>query len=327
MADKVRIGFAGAGGIATEAHLPALKEIEGAEIVALADVAKDRAEAAAAKFGGKAYADYHEMLDKEQMDALYVCLPPDMHEDVELIACGKGIHLFVEKPIVLSMKKGMEIAAAIKKAGVASCVGYQLRYWPVADAARHFLKDKAIALVAGSRWGGIAGGPQHWWRVMKRSGGMLHEQATHNLDFIRYVVGDVRRVCAMNALNALKGVENLDIPDAEVSMLEFKSGAIGYFANSCALTKGGGASAMDVILKDLLLRISFSEITVRPEGAATIELPPQRMNIEQAFLHAIRTGDRSIIRSPYDDALKTAEVTLGALESAKTGKPVEMKLA
>jgi predicted dehydrogenase len=327
MADKVRVGFAGAGGIATGAHLPALKEIEGVEIVALSDVVRERAEAAAAQFGGKAYTDYHEMLDQEQMDALYVCFPPDMHEDVELIACSKGIHLFVEKPIVLTMEKGKEIAKAIKKAKVISSVGYQLRYYPAADAARNFLKDKAIALVAGNRWGGVAGGPQHWWRVMKRSGGMLHEQATHNVDFLRYIVGDVKRVCAMNALNALKGVENLDIPDAEVTMLEFKNGAIGYFSNSCALTKGGGWSSTDVILKDMLLRIGFSEIKVQPEGAATIELPERGINIDQAFIHAIRTRDRSVIRSPYADALKTTEVTLGALKSAETGKPVEMKLA
>jgi len=327
MAEKVRVGFVGTGGIATEAHLPALKKIEGVEITALCDTVKERAEAARDKFGGRVYTDYHELLDKERLDALYLCLPPDIHEDLELIAASKGIHLFIEKPIVLSMEKGLEIAAAIRKANVISCVGYQLRYWPVADGVRSFLKDKAIALVAGNRWGGIAGGSQHWWRVMKRSGGMFHEQATHNMDFIRYVVGDVKRVYGLNALNALKGVENLDIPDAEVTMLEFKRGTIGYFANSCALTKGGGSSSTDIILKDMLLRVSFTEVKVQPEGAATIELPAPRMNIDQAFIHAVRTGDRSVIRSPYDDALKTAEVTLGALKSAKTGKPVDMKLS
>ncbi len=326
MAQQVRIGFAGSGGIATEAHLPALKEVEGVEIVALADVSKERAQAAADKFGGKAYADWREMLDKEEMEALYVCLPPDIHGEVELAACAKGLHVFVEKPIVMDMDTGMKIAAAIKEAGVISSVGYQLRYRPVADAARDFLQDKDIAMVAGIRWGGIAGGPEHWWRVMSRSGGMLHEQATHNLDFIRYIVGDVKRVYGVKALNALKEVENLDIPDAEITVMEFVNGAIGFFANSCALTKGGGVSATEIILKDILLQVSFSGIEVRPEGAATIEMPEPGMDIDEAFVHAIRTGDRSVIRSPYDDALKTTEVTLGAIESAKTGKPVEMKL-
>jgi predicted dehydrogenase len=306
--------------------MPALQTIEGVEFVAHCDAVRARAEAATQKFGGKVYKDHRDLLDHAEMDALYVCLPPDAHDDVEVMAAEKKVHLFVEKPITMSMEEGLRAAEAIKKANVISCVGYQLRYSPVAQAARAFLAGKDIALVAGNRWGGIAGGPEHWWRVMKRSGGMFHEQATHNMDIMRYVVGDVARVYARYSLNALKGVENLDIPDAQVILLEFKNGATGYFSASCTLTKGGGWSSTDVVLRDMRLQISYNEITVHPQGAATIELPPAGMGIDQAFIHAIRTGNRSLIRSDYWDALKTTEVTLGANESAVTGKPVEMKL-
>ncbi len=326
MAKQVRVAFVGSGGIATEAHLPSLKEIDGVEIVALCDAQKERAEAACQQFGGRPYVDHRGMLDGEEIDALFVCLPPDAHTDAELMAAAKGIHLFVEKPVVLSMEKGRGIAEAIEKAGIISSVGYQLRYTPVADAARAFLADRAVALVAGNRWGGIPGGPEHWWRVMERSGGMLHEMATHHVDFIRYLVGDVTRVCARYSLNVLKNVENLTVPDAQVMAMELKNGATGYFSTSCALTKGGGWSSTDVILRDMMLRMTFSEIQVVPEGAAEIKLPPPGMNIQQAFIHAIHTGDRSVIRSDYFDALKTAEVTLGANRSAVTGKPVEMEL-
>jgi predicted dehydrogenase len=326
MAQQVRVGFVGSGGIATGAHLPALKEIEGVEIVALCDARKERAEAAVEQFGGRAYDDHHKMLDREELDALFVCLPPDAHADVELIAAAKGLHLLIEKPVILTMDKGLEIAEAIKQAGVISCVGYQLRYFPVCEAVRSFLADKAVALVAGNRWGGIPGGPEHWWRVMDRSGGMFHEMATHNMDFIRYAVGDVASVYARYSLNVLKDVENLTVPDSQVIVLEFKNGATGCFSTSCALTKGGGWGSTDIILRDLMLRVSFRDIEVIPEDAAEIALPEAGMNIQQAFIHAIRTGDRSVIRSDYFDALKTTEVTLGANESAVTGKPVAMKL-
>ena len=326
MADEVKVGFVGTGGIAVEAHLPALQEIEGVEIAALCDVSEDRARAAADEFGGRAYTDHHEMLEREELDALFVCLPPFAHTDAELMAASKKIHLFVEKPIVLDMEKGLEIAEAIEKAGVISCVGYQLRYFPVAAAAREFLAGKPVALVAGNRWGSIPGDAGHWWRVMDRSGGMFHEMATHNLDFIRYIVGDVATVYARYSLGVLKDVENLTVPDAQVIVMEFKNGATGYFSASCALTQGGGWNSTDVILRDMMLRISFRDISVSPEGAAEIALPEAGMNIQQAFVQAIRTGDRSLIRSDYADALKTTEVTLGANESARTGKPVAMKL-
>lgn len=326
MSQHVKVGFVGTGGIASEFHLPALKEIDGVEITALCDVAKDRADQAAAAFGGRAYDDHHEMLDKEDLDALFVCLPPFAHTDAELIAAEKKIHLFVEKPIALEMEQGLEIAEAIRKSGIISCVGYQLRYLPVAAAARDFLSDKPIALVAGNRWGGVPGDANHWWRVMERSGGMVHEMATHNVDFMRFIAGDVASVYARSSLNVLKDVENLTVPDAQALVMEFNNGATGYFSASCALTKGGGWSSTDVILRDMMLRISFSDISVSPEGAAEIPLPEQGMSIQQAFIHAVRTGDRSVIQSDYNDALKTAEVTLGANQSARTGKPVQMTL-
>jgi len=327
MAERVRVGFVGAGGIATGLHLPALQKIEGVEVAALCDARREQAESAAAQFGGRAYSDHHEMLEREQLDALYVCLPPDAHTDAETIAAEKGIHLFVEKPIVMDMAKGKEIARAIKKAKIISCVGYQMRYSPIARAAKAFLAGKPVALVAGNRWGGIPGGPDHWWRVMERSGGMFHEMATHNMDLIRFLVGEVAQVWARYSLTVLKDVENLTVPDAQVICLEFRNGATGYFSTTCALTKGGGWSSTDIILRDVMLRLSWQEITVIPEDAAKIELPEPGMNIDEAFIHAIRTGDRSVIQSDYFDALKTTEVTLGANQSAATGRPVKMKLA
>jgi predicted dehydrogenase len=326
MAGQVKVGFVGTGGIATGFHLPALKEIEGVTIAALCDADRSRAQAAADKFGGRVYGDHRELLDKEQLDALFVCLPPFAHTDAELLAAAKGVHLFVEKPVVLDMQKGLEIAEVIEKAGIISCVGYQVRYMPVSSALRDFLKGKTIAMVAGNRWGGVPGDESHWWRAMEKSGGMLHEMATHNVDFMRYIAGDIASVCARYSLKALVGVKNLTVPDTQVAVLEFESGATGYFAATCALTQGGGWGSTDIILKDMMLRTNFSQITVSPEGAATIPLPEQGMSIQQAFIHAIRTGDRSVIRSDYSDALKTTEVTLGANESAKTGKAVEMKL-
>jgi len=90
--------------------------------------------------------------------------------------------------------------------------------------------------------------------------------ATHHVDFVRYLVGDVTRVYARYSLNALKGVENMTVPDAQAVVVEFKNGATGYFSTSCALTKGGGWSSTDIVLRDVMLRLSFQGVTVSPEG-------------------------------------------------------------
>src|SRR5437763_10643389 len=129
MPETVRVAFVGTGGIANH-HLSRLAEIGGVEIVALCDVAEERAAAAVEKYGGKVYTDYRRMLDAEEIDALYVCVPPFAHSDAEILAARKGVHLFAEKPVVMHLETGLKILDAIEKSGVISCAGYGMRYTP-----------------------------------------------------------------------------------------------------------------------------------------------------------------------------------------------------
>lgn len=327
MAKTVRVGFVGTGGIATGFHMKELAKVKDVEFAAMTDVNRKRAKAAADQYGGKVYNTHYELFEKAEIDALYVCLPPSAHSDAEIIAAGKGIHLYVEKPIVLDMEKGLEVARAIQKAGIISAVGYQLRYTPGVQAVKKFLADRQVAMVSANRFGGIAGGPDHWWRVMSVSGGMFHEQATHGMDFIRYVVGEVATVYARYSLTVLKGVENLTIPDSQEVMLEFVNGAVGHYSSCCALTTGGGWSNTDFILKDMAVRHSWGGVEIVPKEAGKIELPKEGPGADASFIEAIRTGNRSLVKSDYFDGLKTTEVTLAANESAQTGRPVALRLA
>ena len=93
-----RIGFIGVGGIAQE-HLKNLRQIEGARVVAVCDVNPEPAERVAGEWGARPYADFRTMLDDEQLDALYVCVPPFAHQGQELLAVERGIPFLVEKPI------------------------------------------------------------------------------------------------------------------------------------------------------------------------------------------------------------------------------------
>lgn len=326
MSKTVKVGFVGTGGIASHNHLPALSKIEGVQIQALCDVVESRAKAAADKFGGKIYTDYRKMLSEEDLDALYVCVPPFAHQDAEIIAAQKKVHLFVEKPVVLNLDKGVEISEAIKKSGVISSVGYGSRYSAAADAVRSFLKDRAIGMVACDRWGGVAGDASHWWRVMDKSGGMLHEQATHQLDLIRYFAGDIVEVYAKHARKINFALENFTIPDAEVVVLQFENGAIGYISTNCSLIKGAGQGRMDFIIEGhILLRYGRQELQLLPEGSGTIMVSPEPVpSIDQAFISAIQNGDKTLIRSPYNDALKTAAVTIATLQSAKENRPIQV---
>jgi predicted dehydrogenase len=305
------------------AHMRTLASMDDVKMVAFCDLQKDRAESAAAEFKGTAYTDHHEMLEREKLDALYVVVPPGFHTDAEIIAARKGIHLLVEKPIAVTMDKAREIEAAIKESGVISSVAYHWRYQDGAAAAKKKLADRTVAMVLGYWMGGLPG--VSWWRVMAQSGGQLVEQTTHIVDLARYLVGDVRRVCARYALRVMTDVPNLDVPDVGTAVLEFNNGAIGVISNTCCLDFGYTVG-LHVICRNLVMevgggaRIIESGKTQEIEGKTNANVAENRV-----FIDAVKSGKRDAIKSDYSDGVRTLAVTLAANRSAATGEPVEVE--
>ena len=314
----IKVGFVGAGGRA-RSHMKALAGIEDAEIVAICDVNEATAQDATGEYGGKVYTDYHAMLDNEDLTAMYVVVPTFAHYDAEILAAQKGIHMMLEKPVAPTMEKALEILEAVKEAGVLTSVSYQLRYFGFAQQGRAFLKDKDVAMVVATRWGGLPGTP--WWKVMAQSGGQLVEQTTHNVDMLRFCIGEIDEVHAYYATRALNDVEGLDIPDVYAINFTFENGAIGSLTSTCALRSGGGGSGIDVIMRDMRASVWTNGVTVLPEGAAEIPEKPENVDIDDVFMEAIRTGDGSKILSDFEDGAKSLDVTLAANRSAETGKP------
>ncbi|MCZ6635339.1 MAG: Gfo/Idh/MocA family oxidoreductase [bacterium] len=315
----IQVGFVGAGGRA-RSHMRSLANMDGVEIAAICDVNAETAQSATEEFGGTAYTDYHEMLDKEELTAMYVVVPTFAHYDAEILAAQKGIHLFLEKPVAPTMEKAVEIMDAIKGAGVLSCAGYQIRYAGGTQQAKAFLEGRTIGMAVAHRWGGLPGTP--WWRVMEQSGGQLVEQTTHQVDLLRYLVGEIDEVHAYYALRTMADVENLDIPDVYSLTFRFENGAVGSLSSCCALREGGGNSGINLILENMRVTVGGRDgMVVSPDEAADPGPVPEGRDIDEVFMEAVRTGDGSQILSDFEDGARSLDVTLAANKSAETGKP------
>ena len=315
----IHVGFVGAGGRA-RSHMRVLRGMEDVKIVAICDVVAETAERVAGEFGAKAYTDHRKMLDSESLCALYVSVPTFAHTDAEILAVQRGVHLFVEKPVAPSMEKALEILAAVREAGVLSCVGYQLRYTGIAQQAKAFLTGRTIGMTAVHRWGGLPGTP--WWRVMSQSGGQIVEQTTHQVDLLRYLVGEVAEVHAYYALRTLDDEDDLDIPDVHAINLKFETGAIGSLTSTCTFRNGGGTGLMSFILNDMRAEFGPDGLVVHPQTAADPG-PVQRDlgDIDEVFIDAVRSGDGSAVLSDYEDGVRSLDVTLAANRSAESGRP------
>ncbi|MAE19719.1 hypothetical protein CMK12_12465 [Candidatus Poribacteria bacterium] len=100
------------------------------------------------------------------------------------------------------------------------------------------------------RWGGLPDTP--WWRVIAQSGGQLVEQTTHQIDLLRYLVGEVEEVHAYYALRTLNGVEYLDVPNVYALTLKFENSTIGALSVPVVLReKGVGIAVLYLILEDM----------------------------------------------------------------------------
>ena len=313
----IRLGFVGTGGIA-QGHMQRLTAMEGVEAVGHYDVVAEKAQTAAQKWGGKAYASVQAMVDDAQLNGAVVCTPPFAHgEEVEGPVCEAGLPFLIEKPIAVNVETARLVEEWVKAKDIPTVVAYKYRWDDHVNKAREMLADKVVGLVHGDFWGGLPGVP--WWRVMAESGGQFVEQTTHIVDLARYFAGEVESVQALYALRGLQDVENLDVPDVGTVNMTFESGAVGNISNTCLLANWG-TSGIRVMCKAFTLEIRGNMLTwTGPDGSGSFEQTQDGYAGEDAaFVEAIR-GNRSLINSDYSDGLKTLAVTVAANLSAEEG--------
>ena len=314
----LRIAFIGAGGRARN-HLDIIAEADGATVVAICDLEEETAREAAAPHDAAVYTDHVEMFESEsRLDAVFVVLPPFAHDDQELMAIERGIDLFVEKPLALSIDTAREIVRAVADRGVVAAAGYQLRYADVTQRALELVEGRDLALIEGFYKSGVP--PISWWGARERSGGQVVEQATHVYDLVRLFGGEVNRVAAVGAHQV---IEEIDFEDAVSANLSFESGAIGNVTSTSAAS--GFNSGLEIVGEGLWLTLSGTSLSGTVDGEEVEyegERDPTRAAVE-AFLEAVRTGDSTPIRSDYSDALRSLALTFAVEESLETGEPAE----
>ena len=327
----VRVGVTGAGTI-SRGHFKALAGCPEAEVVAVCDTAVERAETAAKAVGPgcAVFTDYHEMLETAGLDSVFLLIPPYTRTDHEIAAIERGLSVFVEKPVALDLRRAGRIQRAIDESGVITATGHQLRHHEGTDRVRDFLDDREIGMAWGSYLGPYVSSPPQkaaWFNQRSRSGGQVVAQLCHSMDTARYLLGEPRRLWARNALRLLDGIENFDIPDVSAGTVEFESGVIAQFFCSFALPVAHRVGFFAVVARDSLAEITFegSIIKLKDEVRAFEASEPAQTRQDRAFIKAIETGDRSLVRSPYEDAVKTLDFTLAFEHAADTGQVVEFE--
>ena len=199
MSERLRIGIVGCGGIANGKHLPSLKAINRADIVAFCDLIPERAEKACAEYGAegaKTYTDYHRLLEDKSIDVVYVLTPNRMHAQVSIDALNAGKHVMCEKPMAKTAADARAMVEAAKKSGKKLTIGYQHRHKPEARYLKSVIERGDLGDIYYSHAYAIRRRGTPNWGVFlneyEQGGGPLIDIGTHSLDLTLYLMNNYR---------------------------------------------------------------------------------------------------------------------------------------
>lgn len=320
----LRVGMIGTGWFADK-HAAMLSVMDEVQVTAIVGSSREKAERMAGRFSGATgYGAFTEMLDREKLDAVYICTPPFAHGSVELALAERGIPFFVEKPLAVDLETPSDILEAVRRNNLITSVGYHFRYTDAVASAKQLLDGRTVGMAMGYWMGGMPG--VYWWRKQEMSGGQFVEQTTHIVDLLRYLLGEVTEVQAMFAQRHKHLTEDgVTVPDVGTVNLRLKSGAVATIANTCMLPIEH-TSGLHVYTDQGVLEIGGACLKEMVSGRVTEyrnRSNPYELE-NQAFIHAVRTGDTSGIRSTYADAWKSQQITTAAVKSAQTGQLVRL---
>jgi predicted dehydrogenase/threonine dehydrogenase-like Zn-dependent dehydrogenase len=322
--DTVRLGVLGAGNFANATLLPAIKNVQGVELIGIASAGGLHAQHSGKKFGFQyAAGDEEQILNDPQINTIAILTRNDSHADLAVRALKAGKHVFVEKPLAVNGEQLTEIAEQLSTANSQLLtVGYNRRFAPLAKRLHAFLNPRSEALYAHYRVNAGYLPIDHWVHDPRTGGGRIIGEACHFIDLITWLVGA-----------APVSVRAHGLPDAgkyhgdNVSMtFTFPDGSLGvvdYFANAdrsfpkerLEVFCGGRVAVLD----------DFRRLEMIENGKRKEERGAQDKGWRAewiAFAEAIREGGEPPI--PYEHLIGVTKSTFAAVESLRTGGQIQI---
>jgi myo-inositol 2-dehydrogenase / D-chiro-inositol 1-dehydrogenase len=348
-ASPLGVGVIGCGRVAESRHIPALQDLPGARVAALADVDPARLHQVADRYGiQRRYASAAELLADQGVDVVAVCVPAAFHAEVALAALDAGKHLFVEKPLALSLEECDRILERAARTPVKTTVGFNLRSHRLVRRAREIVGRGDLGPIEGLS--SVSSGKARFdpaapaWRSQQEmGGGVLFEQAIHHFDAWRLLLQtEVEEVVArshggdetavVSATLASGALVSAIFSEASSEHNEFAIyGQAGRLAFSCfrfdslelssAATPPGTTASRLRALRTTLTELPNGLLVARRGG----DFDRSYQAEWAAFLHAIRTGGPP--PCTLEDGRRAVQIALAALASAASGQPVRVATA
>lgn len=338
---KHRFGVIGAG-LWGEAHAEVYATHPWAELAAVCDSDRSRAEKVAKRFGApRVFTDYREMVKDPGVDAVAVATPDFAHRDPVVAAAKAGKHVHSEKPLATSREDAEAIAAAVRSSGVTYMVDFHARWNPPFAIARKNIEEGALGRIMSAyfRLNDTISVPTSMLSWASKSS-ILWFLGSHTVDTLRFLLADeVERVYSVSRAEVLRE-RGIDVPDLYQSVLEFRSGVVATIENNWIVPDTNPAvndfkvnilGSKGMINMDLTNNQLFERYLETTSDHPDCLVKPQVRDRHVGFAYeAIRDFVECLalgkpVQAGLDDGLKVTSVILAIMESAAVRAPVTVR--
>ena len=357
---KLKIGMISFDHIHADMRMKALLEQpDDVEIVAIAERDETRGRASQQKYGGEYYQDYRKLLERKDLDFVFIHSATGDHKDMVLAAAHAGIDVFCEKPLATSFDEARLMLAAVEKAGIRHTTGFNSRLIPEAQRGKAIFDSGVLGKIVSVRSFLSSIGPRELgcpphmleWILdpAKAAGGALIDEGVHAIDLMRWFLGDVSSVFTM--MN--KAVKtDLAVEDNAITLLSFKNGTLGElntswsinidvgFKNTLEFYGSKGTLLIELTSRAPKVALYTEGATADPSLGGWIEpqikpdssdphdytsWPTHAIHFKREIVDIIRRLKNDIpFDITFEDGVRVAAVTSAAYASAAKGELVKL---
>ena len=331
--DQIGIGVIAAGQMG-QRHANVYRQLPEVELRVVADLNIQAAHAAADPVGADVYADWRDLLSRDDIQAVSICLPDWLHRDAVIAASEAGKHILLEKPLAIDVADADEMVAAVEKAGITLLVGQTLHFdpryaMPLEDYRRGAIGD--IIHVYARRNNPIASAEKFEGNTT-----VLQFLGIHDIEYVLSMVDEP--VVRVTAESHQVLATDLGIDDAVFTLVKFASGAVASFEHAWTLpTQDFRAldARLDAVGTEGMIRIDCAPATSMTIGKEQVEThdtwygPTLGADYVGAIFHEVkhfvdclRTGKEPAVKVRH--AHEAVRVVAAAQRSAASGKTVEL---
>ena len=238
--DMTGVGVIGCGMISGN-HFHALEKLQNAELRVVCDIDEAKLQKAMAEQHVEGVTDWHELIRREDIDAVHICVPHYLHAEMSIAALRAGKHVLCEKPMGVSLEEARAMEAAARESGKTLTICFQNRYNGASKRMKELIEGGTLGRVLGGSafvtWNrGEAYYENSDWRGRwaTEGGSVLINQAVHTLDLLRWLAGDLTLTdCTMSAKRLARAIETEDTCDMLLS--DHAGGRYVFYASNCGV--------------------------------------------------------------------------------------------